>query len=375
MNAVIATKETLLIKIFHEISLAKRYQGRNAPILDEYIRPDWEIPQELRDAAYRSSEKIRIGYIVATCSPTTRAHIELAEQASRDLGLTHVFFILWPFHYIAGFHSNSLNDWVEKEQHIDEKHREAILKLSLQDAGSAASVYSETAALYRASSDNFSAKERDSFFWTGTWFVLRVLQRQVIASLGIKPDDVSFYFICGEDQFNPNVHSAVDDQASEKVWRDYSIAHHLAIHSIYTVPRGGLHDTLEYFDTHDSRFEHQVVIGQRLAQSDICATKIRRGLADPLEAFCFPRASDYIRRNRFWGYGSELASSALVSPSESYEPLRKFIPRSEVHESTAWKINSERILWADHTTTEPSDPYVIIFRTHEKPHFQKYYVS
>jgi hypothetical protein len=176
MNADIAIKETLLKKILQEISLAKRYQSRNAALIDEYTRPDWPMPQDLKDAAYRSDKDIRIGYIVATCSPTTRAHIELAEQAGRDLGLTHVFFILWPFHYIAGFHSTSLNAWIEKEQHIGEEHREAIPRLSLQDAGSAASVYGETAALYRASVENFSAKDRDSFFWTGTWIVLRVLE-------------------------------------------------------------------------------------------------------------------------------------------------------------------------------------------------------
>ncbi len=42
----------------------------------------------------------RIGYIVATCSPGTRAHIELAQQAAYRLKLDTVLFIIWPFNYI-----------------------------------------------------------------------------------------------------------------------------------------------------------------------------------------------------------------------------------------------------------------------------------
>ena len=36
MTEAIATRESLLTKILHEISLAKRYQRRNAPHLDLY---------------------------------------------------------------------------------------------------------------------------------------------------------------------------------------------------------------------------------------------------------------------------------------------------------------------------------------------------
>jgi nicotinic acid mononucleotide adenylyltransferase len=368
-------KEKLMTKVLQEISLAKHYRYRNEPLLEEYVSGDWDLPQSLKDAHYRKADKIRVGYIVATCSPATRAHVELAEQAIRDLGLTHVFFVIWPFHYIAGFHAAPLNAWIEREKHIDEEHRENILRLSLEEAGTPASVFGEAAALYRASSENFSASDRDSFFWTGTWFVLRVLQRQVIASMGIAPSDISFYFICGEDQFNPNIQSAVDNGATEKVWKDYSIAQHLAIHNVYAVPRGGLHDTIEHFETHDSRLDHKVMIGAQLTNSSMSATKIRLGLADPLESFCYPRAAAYIRQNRFWGYGNARSGAVRIPPAETYEPLRKFIRASALVESNLHSEDEDRFVWADRTMERPGDPYLILFRSQEKPHFQRYYVS
>lgn len=99
-----AAREKLMSKVLQEISLAKSYHRRNSSLLDEYLCNDWTPPHALKQASLRKGEKIRIGYIVATCSPATRAHVELAAQAIRDLGLTHVFFSVWPFHYMRGFH-------------------------------------------------------------------------------------------------------------------------------------------------------------------------------------------------------------------------------------------------------------------------------
>ena len=375
MTALNLAKEKLMTRVLNEVSLANAYRQRNASLLDEYVRGDWMLPQTLKDSAYRTADKIRIGYIIATCSPATRAHVELAEQAIRELGLTHVFFIVWPCHFIAGFPNTPRDAWVEREQHIDVEHRKAILRLSLLEAGIAASVYEETETLYRASSENFAGSDRDSYFWTGTWFVLRVLQRQVIASLGIPPSHVSFYFICGEDQFNPNIRSAVDSGATEKVWKDHSIAQHLAIHNVYAVPRGGPDNTMEHFETSDPRFGHQVVIGHRLAHSTISATKIRRGSAEPLEAYCFPQAALYIREQKFWGYSAARASEVRLPPAQIYEPLRKFIPSSALSESRLQGGDDENFVWADRTREEPSDPYVILFRSGGQPHFQKLYIS
>ncbi len=86
-----AAREKLMSKVLQE------------SFLDEYLCNDWAPPHALKQASLRKGGKIRIGYIVAACSPATRAHVELAAQAIRDLDLTHVFLIVWPFHYIRDF--------------------------------------------------------------------------------------------------------------------------------------------------------------------------------------------------------------------------------------------------------------------------------
>lgn len=86
----------------------------------------------LKEVAARGTN--RIGCIVTTCSPVTKAHIELGQQAADNLGLGKVIYVIWPFHYIPGFHNLSVEEWVQKEKHIPWDLRVELLERAITDA-------------------------------------------------------------------------------------------------------------------------------------------------------------------------------------------------------------------------------------------------
>lgn len=122
----------------------------------------------------------RIGYIVTTCSPVTKAHIELGQQAADNLGLGKVIYVIWPFHYIPGFHNLPVEEWVQKEKHIPWNLRVELLERAITDASdSRLSVLRESKEWYIRSGVNWNSDEAQSSFWTGTWYVLRLIQAQI----------------------------------------------------------------------------------------------------------------------------------------------------------------------------------------------------
>ncbi len=236
----------------------------------------------------------RIGYIVATCSPVTRAHIELAVRALDEASLDEVYFIIWPFIHIHGFHAFDVKEWAKHNNHIDWETRVHLLKTAIADAGmeERLKVLHEAKYLYAASKAYFDSRKDWTYFWTGTWYVIRALQ----ASLGKR----EYFFIAGADQFNPNVY-ALFEAAEEKVWRDYNIAEQLALHSIIAAPRNGY--VLERFYA-PSWLETQVHFIGTLKYATTSATAIRTRRLQPEELLLhtYPSVVKYITKNHLWGY-------------------------------------------------------------------------
>ncbi len=265
-------------------------------------RPSDLVPSELQSVRGMLGTGGKVGYIIATCSPVTHAHIELAKQAIDSLRLDLVFFVIWPFHFIPGFHSKPLDGWAKEQRHLDWEHRVAILEHALQEmADTRIRVLGMSRQWYIESQRNFSADDRNSYFWTGTWYVVRKLQwhlRQVVNG------DLEFYFVCGADQFNPNIYAFLFDQGTEKVWLDYSITQHLTLHHIYAVPRDGSGGDIERFKVPPG-IKAKVIIGAPLQCHSLSATQIRLNQMPPgkgLEDFCPQGAARYIREQHFWGY-------------------------------------------------------------------------
>jgi len=373
-SAFLHPSETVVQNILREQDQAMKYNIEKSKSLME-ITDRSSIKNDTKSFRKFTNGKFRIGYIVATCSPTTRAHIELAKQAIDDLGLSHVYFILWPFHYIRGFHANPLEEWIDKERHIDHGHRERILSLSIMESRVSASEYKESLELYKQSELHFDKNEKNSYFWTGTWFVIRNLQRQVIHHLGVSDDKVEFFFICGEDQFNPNIYSLIEGDTSEKVWKDYSIAQHLLLHNVYAVPRGSYDDTIERFEVFDGRFANKIIIAERITNSNISATKIRNGSAEPLESYCYMSACEYIRAHNFWNYGNTRPKIIHNKIDEIYEPLRKFLDSKSIDEDTIIKDNIKFKIWAKPSDYDSDEKYCILYQPESKPYFRKYYLN
>ncbi len=242
----------------------------------------------------------RIGYIVTTCSPVTKAHIELGQQAADNLGLGKVIYVIWPFHYIPGFHNLPVEEWVQKEKHIPWNLRVELLERAITDASdSRLSVLRESKEWYIRSGVNWNSDEAQSSFWTGTWYVLRLIQAQIRE---INPS-ADFVFICGSDQFNPNVIAQEHGGGTEKVWKDYSLAEQLAIHDIYAVPRGSGEGQLIHTPP-TNLIQHRVIEGTLLEHSKISATKIRSGEMTDEELIdaTYPSVVRAIKRKHLWGY-------------------------------------------------------------------------
>jgi len=119
----------------------------------------------------------KVGYIVATCSPVTKAHIELANLAIKNLKLNLLYFIIWPFYYIPGFHSENMLSWIKEQKHYDWDIRISLLEKALKDNNNPKiKILYEAKSWYIESNKYFDLKISNSYFWTGSWFVIRKLQ-------------------------------------------------------------------------------------------------------------------------------------------------------------------------------------------------------
>lgn len=242
----------------------------------------------------------RIGYIVATCSPVTRAHIELAQQAADRLKLDTVLFIIWPFHYIEGFHAKPLDSWIKSEHHIPWEMRVELLEAALRDSNNQRlGVLKESKAWYEKSTAYFNQLDPHSFFWTGTWYVIRRLQMLV----NLADPMTDFVFICGADQYNPNVLALERGGSSEKVWKDYSLIEQLSIHDMFVAPRDDGRNTIIPVSIPEC-VTHHVIIGEKVLHSKVSATRIRQGMLSlpELETVTFPSVVQLIRQHHLWGF-------------------------------------------------------------------------
>jgi len=380
MQSAVVTSTNMLEKIGKEIEAANEYakekmDGLVTRPISKLFSPEQPV---LRQG---TNGKFKIGYIVTTCSPATHAHIELAKYAIEKLDLTHVFYLVWPFQYIPGFHAKDVSEWASEETHLNHSQREKILALSIADAGIPASVFADTADLYKLSAKNYKPDDKHSYFWTGTWYVIRCLQAQLMSTLNTGKDSFEFHFICGEDQFNPNIQAFVQEHLTdgdlvEKVWKDYSITQELALHNVFGVPRNTKDTTIEHFEFNHCKYENKVTIGDPLKCQDISATQIRRGQAVPLEDYCTSSAAKYIRDHGFWGYDK------LPKPEphthhvrENYEPLHKFLPLAGNPNNMVQFGGNDFGVFAKKVGHDFDDPYCILYQVQSKPYFRKYYVS
>ena len=122
----------------------------------------------------------KVGYIVATCSPATKAHIELANKAIKDLNLDVLYFIIWPFHYIEGFHSSNMLQWIKKQKHYDWDIRVTLLEKAIINSNNKKiKILYETKDWYVESEKEFNNNDMYSYFWTGSWYVVRKLQAYI----------------------------------------------------------------------------------------------------------------------------------------------------------------------------------------------------
>ena len=257
-------------------------------------------PSQAINRLISSKKPRKVGYIVATCSPVTKGHIGLARQAADELNLDAVFFIIWPFQYIKDFHSSPVQPWADKQKHVDWNTRMDILAQALElENDSRLQILDTSQDWYLDSIELFDKENLSTCFWTGTWFAIRKIQMEVCQ----KNNECEFYFVCGADQFNPNLQAVVDDQAEEKVWKDYSLSEHLTINNIYAIPRTKDGSDLPEFQS-PSYLKNKVIMGKPLALSDISATMIRfREIRnEELEAFCPQGAVNYIKQYNLWGY-------------------------------------------------------------------------
>jgi hypothetical protein len=279
---------------------AKTMEARWVPRWAEEDDGDW-----LPDAGTAGSD-CRIGYVVGTFSPVTRAHLDLALNCADELGLARVSFVTYPFRHIPDFHTEPLDEWVSRLRHVEWEERTELMQQSVEDAGDdRLHVLVESKPWYEESIPNWRADDRLSTFWTGTWYLMRKLQWLIRRGLG---EDVGFVFACGADQFNASVDALLYAEGLSDAFRDYSIAEHLAIHDVYAAPRVGEEgDALEEFIA-PFGCEHSVVIGSPLPNTRFSATQVRFQRLEEgrrLEDYVTPGVAARIREKRLWGYGGE----------------------------------------------------------------------
>jgi hypothetical protein len=230
------------------------------------------LPASISSLYKKNIGKNRIGYIVATCFPITNDHLVRAQQAANDLDLDAVFFIIMPFHYVRGFHSKTLNGWLEKQHLLQWEYRVDLLSKAIHDLqDTRMHVLSESKCWYEES-DNFVDSGHLSAFWTGTWYVIKKFQWNVRRYLN---SEAEFTFVCNMNQFNPSINSLVTSGNIVKVRNYYSIAQQLAIHNVYVTPRKI--DEIELFKeiTMPLGCKNKVIIGKSIKKECFCTTNIR----------------------------------------------------------------------------------------------------
>lgn len=301
MDAELSARDVVR-RFWAEYAAAKEYARR----MEERWAPRWEQEEDgERFVVDRTAASDGgIGYVIGTFSPVTRAHLDLATNAADDLGLARVIFVTYPFRHIPEFHTEPLDEWVARLQHIPWEERIDLMRQAVEDAGDGRlDVLVESKPWYEESIVNWDAGDRSSIFWTGTWYLMRKLQWLVKRKLG---DDVRFVFACGADQFNANIDELLYAEGLSDAFRDYSIAEHLAIHDVYAAPRApGAEDPLEEFVAPFGA-EHAVIIGSPLPNTRFSATQVRlRRLEEGrrLEDYVTPGVAARIREKRLWGYG------------------------------------------------------------------------
>lgn len=214
------------------------------------------IPSEVKEIA--ASGK-RIGYIVATCDPLSKAHLELAQQALETLNLDKLVFIIWPVKFTPGFHSIALENTTQQNTTWEDKIKN--LWASLESAND------DRITILKASKDWYFQSEQISDikdpmnpFWTGTWFVIRKLQYFLNM---LSTENKEFFFCCCDDQFNANI-QALANEAQDEVWKNFSIPQQLALHHVFVVPT--IKGVLQQFTT-PTWSSHKVFMGKRLKNS------------------------------------------------------------------------------------------------------------
>ncbi|GAA2010841.1 hypothetical protein GCM10009839_01000 [Catenulispora yoronensis] len=254
-------------------------------------------PSELTASAPGS----RVGYVVATLCPMTRGHLAMAQAAVQDLDLDAVYFMVWPFTYIRGFHSSPLEPWAARQQHLDWPLRMQIARRSIADFGDTRIRLLEAAQdWYGESSRMYSRKDPSSVYWTGTWYVTRKLKFWLER---VTPGPFAHYAVCGTEQLARDVAVLVEGTADRLAWSTYSIAHHLTLHSVYASPRPIQREGVEAFAPPEGA-ANDVIFGSETPMSRMCATDVRFGTMPPapLDELVMPGAAALIRGNGWWGY-------------------------------------------------------------------------
>ena len=207
--------------------------------------------------------------------------------------------MIWPFHYIKGFHAAPLERWVESEHHIGWDQRVELLQAAISECGDQRlEVFVDSERWYVASEDYFPEGGEHAWFCTRTWYALRRIQAQMRST----NPHLRFVFICGADQFNPNIRALEEPEGREKVWKDYSLSEQLALHDVFAVPRSdGRNPLVEPEPT--ERISNHVYIGDPLHHSGISATAIRNGTLclDELRLLTYERVIDILVGRNIWG--------------------------------------------------------------------------
>jgi len=162
-------------KFFQDYCAAKERRLKNHIDIDK-AEGDFSLP---------AIKNKKVGYIVATASPATKAHIELANKAINDLDLDVLYFIIWPFHFIPGFHSNNMIPWVKEQKHYPWEIRVSLLQKAIKDFGNnRICILEESKEWYIESEKCFKINDSSSYFWTGSWYVIRKLQAMIENIMG-----------------------------------------------------------------------------------------------------------------------------------------------------------------------------------------------
>lgn len=252
-------------KISSDFIDIKCYSKSKQAHLESLIQEE-AVPAEIKEIAESGH---RIGYIIRTCCPFTKAEIELAQQAVQRLNLSKLIFIIWPFRYVDGYNSVYLDMKSPKKPPLVWEERMEILRHGLSFVkDDKLTILDASKDWYVQSEQMHDANDRMNPFWTGTWFVIRKLQYMLDKSSVEKNE---FFYCCDEDQFNPNIYPLIKE-GQDKIWKDYSILQQLAIHHVFAVPKE--ENSLQKFQVPDWS-PHKVFFGTKLKNRPISPAQTR----------------------------------------------------------------------------------------------------